>query len=233
MRVVSAMRVVSPMTAVSEWCETLGARCFLPGEAGYLRSDLDLWCRLHPLSQGVVPYSGDSSWDLLTSSSWEVLRAFKAGPPSTRCQTALAMACTSSRCQSWTCLTASFMAWSCFLMRALGQTFSLSLVIIRVWVCRAISMSVLSSITLQRPSVSVILLSSNSEPAGHPEVTGLAEVVMVVTTLAARSSSMVYIFRRVAGSQQKGMGYPPMWASRWRAYAMHSNFFMTLIMVWC
>ena len=89
-------------------------------------------------------------------------------------------------------------------------------------------MSVLSSITLQRPSVLVILLSSNSEPVGHQEVTGLAEVVMVVTMLAARNSSMVYILRRVTGSQQKGMGYLPMWVSHQQAYAMHSNFFMTL-----
>ena len=45
----------------------------LPGEAGNWKSDLDLWCRLRPLSWGAVPDSGDSSWDLLTSSSWEVL----------------------------------------------------------------------------------------------------------------------------------------------------------------
>ena len=137
------------------------------------------------------------------------------------------MAWTSSRCCSWTCLTASSMAWSCSLMRASSQTFSLLLVIIRVWVCRTISMSVLSSITSQRPSVLVMLLSSNSEPAGRLEVTGSAEVVIVVMTPAARSSSMVYIFCRVADSQQKGMGYPPMWASRRWVYAMHSNFFMT------
>ena len=58
--------------------------------------------------------------------------------------------------------------------------------------------------------MSVMSLSSNSEPAGHPDVTGSAEVVIAVTMLAAHSSSMVYIFHRVAGSQQKGMGYPPM-----------------------
>ena len=59
----------------------------------------------------------------------------------------------------------------------------------------------------------VMSLSSNSEPAGHPEVTGSAEVVIAVMTLAAHNSSMVYIFHRVMDSQQKGMGYPPMWAS--------------------
>ena len=172
----------------------------LPSKVGYWRSDLDFRCRLCPLSWGVVPYSGDSSQDLLVSSSRKVLRCLWLDCPSSWCQTASAMACTSSRCRSWTCLTASSMARSYSLMRASSQTFSLSLVIIRVWVCCAISVSMLSSITLQRPSVSVILLSSNSEPAGYPEVTGLAEVVMAVTMLAACSSSMVYIFRRVTGS---------------------------------
>ena len=88
-------------------------------------------------------------------------------------------------------------------------------------------MSLLSSITLQRPSVSVMLLSSNSEPVGHLEVTGSAEVVMAVTTLAAHSSSMVYILRRVTGSQQKGMGYLLMWALHQQVCAIHSSFFMT------
>ena len=139
------------------------------------------------------------------------------------------MACTSSRCRSWTCLTASFTARSCSLTRALSQTFSLSLVIIKVvWVCHAISVLVLSSTTSWRPSVSVISLSSNSEPAGHPDVAGLAEVVIAVTMPAAHSSSMVYILHRVSGSQQKGMGYPPMQALRCQACAMHFNFFMTL-----
>ena len=201
--------------------------CLLPGEAGYWRSDLDLQCRLRPLSRGVAPYSGDSSWDLLTSSSWEVQWHLWLDRPSSQCRMASVMACTSSRCHSWTCLTASFTAQSCSLMRALSQTFSLSLVIIRVWVCHAISVSVLSSITLWRPLVSVILLSSNSEPAGCPEVTGSAEVVMVVTMPAAHSSSMVYIFHRVTGSQQKGMGYLPMRVSHRQEYTMHSNFFMT------
>ena len=45
----------------------------LPGKAGNWRSDLDLRCRLRPLSRGVTLYSGDSSQDLLTSSSWEAL----------------------------------------------------------------------------------------------------------------------------------------------------------------
>ena len=163
----------------------------LPGEAGYWRSDLDLQCRLHPLSQGVEPYSGDSSQDLLMSSSREVLQRLKLDRPSSQCLMALVMAWTSSRCRSWTCLTASSMAQSCSLTRASSQTFSLSLVIIRVWVCRAISVSVLSSITLRRPSVSVMSLSSNSEPAGHLEVIGSAEVVIAVMTLAAHSSSIV------------------------------------------
>ena len=70
-------------------------------------------------------------------------------------------------------------------------------------------MSVLSSTMLQRPSVSVMLLSSNSEPAGHLDVTGSAEAVIVVIMLAAHSSSIVYILCRVAVSQQNGMGYPP------------------------
>ena len=75
--------------------------------------------------------------------------------------------------------------------------------------------------------MSVMSLSSNSEPAGHLEVTGSAEVVMAVTMLAAHSSSIVYILHRVAGSQQKGMGYPLMWAlHRWMC-AIHSSFFMT------
>ena len=101
--------------------------CLLPGEAGYWRSDLDLWCRLHPLSQGVVPYSGDSSQDLLVSSSWEALWHLKLDHPSCRCRMALAMAWTSSRCHSWTCLTALSTVWSCSLTRASSQTFSLSL----------------------------------------------------------------------------------------------------------
>ena len=176
----------------------------------------------------MAPYSGDSSRDLLTSSSWEVLQHLKLDRPSSRCQTALAMAWTSSRCHSWTCLTASCMAQSCSLTRASSQTFSLLLVIMRVWVCCAISVSVLSSVTSWRPLVSVMLLSSNSEPAGHPEVTGLAEAVIAVMMPAAHSSSIVYIFCRVVDSQQKGMGYPLMWASHRQAYAMHSNFFMTL-----
>ena len=75
--------------------------------------------------------------------------------------------------------------------------------------------------------MSVMSLSSNSKPAGRPVVTGSAEVVIAVTTPAAHSSSMVYIFHRVAGLQQKGMGYPPMRASRHRACAIHSSFFMT------
>ena len=205
--------------------------CLLPGEAGYWRSDLDLWCRLRPLSRSVVPYSGDSSWDLLMSSSWEVLQHLKLDRPSSQCQTASAMAWTSSRCCSWTCLTALSMAQSCSLMRASSQTFSLLLVIMRVWVCRAISVSILSSVTSQRPSISVMSLSSNSEPAGCLEVTGLAEAVIAVMTLAAHSSSMVYIFCRVVDSQQKGMGYPPMRALRQRAYAMHSNFLMTSLWI--
>ena len=49
-------------------------RCLLPGEAGNWRSDLDLRCRLRPLSWGAVQDSGDSSQDLLTSSSWEALQ---------------------------------------------------------------------------------------------------------------------------------------------------------------
>ena len=199
----------------------------LPGEAGYWRSDWDLQCRLCPLSRGAAPYSGDSSWDLLMSSSQKALLHLKLDRPSSQCRTASAMAWTSCRCRSWTCLTALSMAWSCSLMRASSRTFSLSLVIIRVWVCHTISVSVLSSITLRRPSVSVTLLSSNSEPVGHPEVTGSAEVVIAVMTPAAHSSSMVYIFCRVAGSKQKGMGYPPIQASRRQVYAMHSNFFMT------
>ena len=203
--------------------------CLLPGKARYWRSDLDLWCRLHPLSQGMVPYSRDSSWDLLMSSSQEALQHLWLDRLSSWHWTASAMACTSSRCRSWTCLTASFMVWFCSLMRASSRTFSLSLVIIRVvWVCRAISMSMLSSITSWRPSVLVMSLSSNSEPVGHPEVTGSAEVVMVVTTLAIHSSSRVYILHRLVGLQQKGMGYPLMWASRCRVCAIHSSFFMTL-----
>ena len=75
--------------------------------------------------------------------------------------------------------------------------------------------------------MSVILLSSNSEPVGHSEVTGSVEVVMVVMMPAAHSSSMMYIYHRVVGSQQKGMGYPPMRALCQWAYVMHSNFFMT------
>ena len=70
-------------------------------------------------------------------------------------------------------------------------------------------------------------LSSNSEPAGHLDVTRSAEVVKVVTTPAARSSSMVYILCRVSGSQQKGIGYPPMRAWHHRACAIHSSLFMT------
>ena len=173
------------------------------------------------------PYSGDSSWDLLTSSSQKALQHLKLDCPSSQCQMASAMAWTSSRCRSWTCLTASSMARFCSLTRASSQTFSLLLVIMRVWVCHTISVSILSSVTSRRPSVSVMSLSSNSEPAGCPEVTGSAEVVIAVKMPAAHSSSMVYIFCRVADSQQKGMGYPPMWALHRRAYAMHSNFFMT------
>ena len=103
-----------------------------PGEAGNWRSHLDLWCRLHPLSQGVAPYSGDSSQDLLTSSSWEALWCLLLDRPSSWHRVASVMAHTSCRCCSWTCLTASFMARSCSLMRASSQTFSLLLVIIRV-----------------------------------------------------------------------------------------------------
>ena len=76
-------------------------------------------------------------------------------------------------------------------MRASSRTFSLSLVIIKVLVCHTISVSVLSSITLQRPSMLVRSLSSNSEPAGCPDVTGWAEVVKEVMTPAARSSCKV------------------------------------------
>ena len=138
------------------------------------------------------------------------------------------MACTSSRCHSWTCLIVSFMAQSCSLMRASSQTFSLSLVIIRVVrVCCTISLSVLCSTTSWRPSVSLMSLSSNSEPAGRPDVTGSAEVVIAVTMPAAHSSSMVYILHRVAVSQKKGMGYPPMWALHHWVCAIHSSFFMT------
>ena len=50
---------------------------------------------------------------------------------------------------------------------------------------------------------------------------------MAVMIPAARSSSMVYILHRVAVSQQKGMGYPPMLVSCCRACAIHSSFFMT------
>ena len=214
-----------------DWCPN-GVKLWepgrlLPGKARYWRSDLDLWCRLHPLSQGVALYSGDSSRNLLTSSSREALWHLKLDRPSSRCWTVSAMAWTSSRCCSWTCLTASSMARSCSLMRASSQIFSLSLVIMRVWVCRDISVSILSSVTSQRPSVSVMSLSSNSEPAGCLKVTGSAETVIAVMTPATHSSSMVYIFCRVVDSQQKGMGYPSMWAScRW-VYAMHSNFFKT------
>ena len=138
------------------------------------------------------------------------------------------MACTSSRCRSWTCLTASVMARSCSLMRASSQTFSLLLVIIKVvWLCHAIYLSVLYSTMLQRPSVSVMSLSLNSDPAGRPNITESAEAVIAVTTLVTRSSSVVYILCRVLVSQQKGMGYPPMRASCCQACAMHSTFFMT------
>ena len=154
-------------------------------------SDLDLRCRLHPLSWGVEPYSGDSSWDLIASSSQEALQHLKLDHPSSLCQTASMMAQTSSRCCSWTCLTASSTARSCSLMRASGLTFSLSLVIIKVWVCSTISMSVLSSITSRKPSVSVMSLSSSSEPAGCPEVTGSAEVDNEVMMLVAHSSCKV------------------------------------------
>ena len=58
--------------------------------------------------------------------------------------------------------------------------------------------------------MSVMSLSSNSEPVGRPDVTGSAEVILVVTTPAAHSSSIVYILCRVAVPQQKGMGYPLM-----------------------
>ena len=85
----------------------------------------------------------------------------------------------------------SSMAWSCSLMRASNRTFSLSLVIIKVWVCHAISVSVLSSITSWRPSILVRSLSSKSELAGCLEVTGSAEVVKEVMTPAAHSSCEV------------------------------------------
>ena len=217
---------------VSRWCETPETWHLLSGEAGNWRSDLDFWCRLCPLSQGVVPDSGDSSLDLLTLSSREALRHLWLECLSSRHQAVLVMACTSSRCCSWTCLTASFMAWSCSFTRASSWTFSLLLVIIRVvWVCRAISVSVLSSTTSRQPSVLMMLLSSNSEPAGHPDVTESTEAVIVVTMMVAQSSLREYILRRVLGSQQKGMGYPPMWAlCHWQC-AIHSSFFMTLLWI--
>ena len=143
----------------------------LPGKAGNCRSNLDLRCRLHPLSWDVMLYSGDSSQDLLTSSSREALRHLLLDCPSSQHWAVSVMARSSSRCCSWTCLTASFTAQSCSLMRALSRTFSLLLVIIRVvWVCHTISVSVLSSTTSQRASVSVMSLSSNSELAGRPDV---------------------------------------------------------------
>ena len=115
-----------------EWCldgvKLREPGCLLPGEAGNWRCDLDLWCRLRPLSWGVVPYSADSSQDLLTSSSWEALRRLLLGCPSSWCRAASVMAHTSSRCRSWNYLTALFMAQSCSLMRASSRTFSLSLV---------------------------------------------------------------------------------------------------------
>ena len=162
-------------------------RCLILGEVRYWRLDLDLRCKLPPLSWGAVPASGDSSLDLLTSSSWEVLWHLWLEHPSSLWQAESTMACTSSRCHSWTCLTALFRARSYSLMRASSLTFSLLLVMIRVaWVRHAISVSVLSSNMLHMPTVSVISLSSNSDLAGHPDPMWPTEGVVAMMMLVAR-----------------------------------------------
>ena len=79
----------------------------------------------------MVPYSGDSLWVHLESSSREALWHLKLW------HGASVVASTSLRCQVWTCFMASLQAWSCSLVRASSRCFSWSDVIIMVaCVCR-------------------------------------------------------------------------------------------------
>ena len=164
-----------PSVSLLEWGCSIGVKLLdpghcLPGEVGHWKFDLDLWCRLCPLLHGGAPVSGDSSLVLFTSSSCEALWHLWVERPSLwPCVDVLAMACISSRCLSWTSFRALDMALSCSLARASSQIFSLSEDIIKVVsACCAISVSVLSPAVSHGPSVSVMLLSQNSDPASRP-----------------------------------------------------------------
>ena len=202
----------------------------LPGEAGNWRSDLDLRCRLCPLSQGMAPYT--ILWRLLTGS----LDVFLSGGAVTLMAGSPILSTLGGIGDGSYLLQMPFLDFPhSFIYGAvllLDESLEPDLLPVTgdhkgsVSLPRHLHVCAFFDHFAEALSVSNVTFFElrASRPSRHYRS---AEVVIAVMIPTARSSSIVYILRRVAVSQQKGMVYPPMWALCCQACAIHSSFFMT------